>query len=116
MEYLFVYLWTRLDVLNFISLIVIIISTFLCFLTFIISVTENNFKIFNLVFKTKLFYWLLTIFILIKLFLPSKVDMLYIYFAPKIANSEVAIDTIEIIEMLPKKFKKILKETEKLDL
>ena len=121
MDYFLVYLWTRLDgikwVLGFFSTIGVI-GIIILGLAALIFNDCNDFPKESV--KRCLKYLCVTILITmpVDIAIPSKKDMLLIYFIPQVAHSEAITDTMDVINKLPKalgnELKKYLEEgTEK---
>lgn len=116
MDYLLIYLWTRLDALQiFFGVITFIVGLLLVIIFFMIIVGfDEDFgdreQQKNGVNCLKFIIPIFTIILFMFLAIPNKRDALIVYFIPKIAKSDVAIDTLDIVNKLPKVLQKQINE------
>lgn len=112
MDYFLIYLWTRLDVLNGFYLVIASLSLVaIAIIAFSVIDFDNSeqgdAEIWAIIKKpVKVLLTILITCILLFILTPTKKDTLFIYFIPKITHSEFAIDSMDIINKLPKVLQK----------
>lgn len=110
MDYFLIYLWTRLDIIRDMCLgvsvgLMIVFGGSL--VPFLCVVYEDGFE--KVKWAVKYYKRLIAVVIILSLIVvitPSKKDTLLIYFIPQITHSEFAIDSVDIINKLPKVLQK----------